>query len=128
MGKISKVLFIVALISIAMCSCTKEEIVLEGNHVTPVGETRIEIADLSAGLVYGYLKNQDSVSFLAEFIVPDTLISGIAEAMAAEKEVIIRYQSIDQSYVEDDSGFFSEEHDLVLADDNLEVSNVDVVE
>lgn len=117
-----------ALISIAMCSCTKEEVVLEGNHVAPVGETRIEMADLSAGLVYGYLKNQDSVNFLAEFIVPDTLIAGIAEAIAAKKKIFIRYQSIDQSYVEDDSGFFSEEHDLVPADNNLEVSNVEVLE
>ncbi len=124
MGKISKVLFIVALISIAMCSCTKEEIPTTGNYVEPVGSAVVESADLEAGKVYGYLENQYGEEFLAEFSIPDTLVDEISIGLSAG-EVIIRYQAIDQSYVQDDSGMFCEEHDVVPAEGNLEVSRVD---
>lgn len=126
--KFIQALLIPALISIAMCSCTKEEIIVIGDYVSPVGETKIESADLIVGRVYGYLENQNGELFFAEFIVPDTLIAGIAEAIHGEKEVFIKYQSIDQSYVEDESGMFWEEHDLVPAEENLEVSYFEIME
>ncbi|QQR76816.1 hypothetical protein IPJ63_00920 [Candidatus Nomurabacteria bacterium] len=126
--KFIQALLIPALISIAMCSCTKEEIIVVGDYVSPVGETKIELAELPVGKVYGYLENQNGEEFMAEFLVPDTLIAGIAEALHNGEEVLIKYLSIDQSYVEDESGMFSEEHDIVLAEGNLEVSNFKVIE
>ena len=103
-----------------LSSCTKEEILI-GDYVSPVGETTIVMFDLPEGKVFGYLTNQNGEEFLAEFIVPETMIDGMENLLSTRDSVIIRYHSISQEYVEDESGMFSEEHDLVPAEDNLEV-------
>ncbi|MBP6854646.1 MAG: hypothetical protein KBD26_00765 [Candidatus Pacebacteria bacterium] len=126
--KIAKVLLLTGIISFALCSCTKEEVVLTGDYVSPVGSAKVELTDLSGGKVYGYLENQNGEEFMAEFFVPDTLIEKLHEFIYSGKEFKANYIAIDQAYVEDESGFFSEEQDMVLAEGNLEVSYFEIME
>ncbi len=64
--KIAKVLLLTGIISFALCSCTKEEVVLTGDYVSPVGSAKVELTDLSGGKVYGYLENQNGEEFMAD--------------------------------------------------------------
>lgn len=117
--------FIFALCMMAIASCTREEIPTTGNYVEPVGKTIIDSADLESEKVFGYLENQFNELFLAEFIVPDTLIDEISVRISSGEEVVIFYQAINQDYIQDESGMFWEEDDIVPAEGNLEVSHVD---